>query len=108
MLDVTPRNSPPFKVPAGITMATIDPQSGGLATGACPRVATVPFLNGTAPTQICPLHGGMMPPPTLVAGPGTAMPPPPGVATAPGAAPTPATNGVFGALGNFLGSLFSH
>ena len=108
MLDVTPSNSPPFKVPAGITMATIDPQSGGLATGACPRIATVPFLNGTAPTQICLLHGGMMPPPTLVAGPGTAMPPPPGVATAPGAAPTPATNGVFGALGNFLGSLFSH
>jgi penicillin-binding protein 1B len=110
MLDVTPPSSPPFKVPAGITMATIDPQSGGLATSACPRIATVPFLNGTAPTQICPLHGGMMPPPTLVAGPGpsTAMPPPPGVATAPGAAPTPATNGVLGALGNFFGSLFSH
>ena len=110
MLDVTPPGSPPFKVPAGITMATIDPQSGGLATSSCPRIATVPFLNGTAPTQICPLHGGMMPPPTLVAGPGpsTAMPPPPGVATAPGAAPTPATNGVFGALGNFFGSLFSH
>ncbi len=109
MLDVTPPSSPPFVVPEGITMATIDPLSGGLATSACPRIATVPFLNGTAPTQICPLHGGMMPPPTLVAGPGpsTAMPLP-GVATAPGAAPTPATNGVFGALGNFLGSLFSH
>ncbi len=108
MTDVTARTSPPFAVPPGITMATIDPQSGGLATNGCPRVATVPFLNGTAPTQICPLHGGLMPPPTLVAGPGGAMPPPLGAATAPGAAPTPATNGLFGALGNLFGSFFSH
>jgi len=108
MLDVTPRNSPPFAVPDGVTMATIDPQSGGLATSGCPRVATVPFLNGTAPTQICPLHGGLTPVPTLVAGSGAAPPPPPGAATAPGAASTPATNGVLGAVGNFLGSLFSH
>ncbi len=108
MLDVTPRSSPPFAVPPGITMATIDPQSGGLATSGCPRIATVPFLNGTAPTQICPLHGGLAPAPTLVAGPGGAMPPPPGAAAAPGAAPTPATNGLFGALGNLFGSFFSH
>ena len=108
MLDVTPRNSPPFAVPDGVTMATIDPQSGGLATSGCPRVATVPFLNGTAPTQICPLHGGLAPAPTLVAGSGAAPPPPPGAATAPGAASTPATNGVLGAVGNFFGSLFSH
>jgi len=108
MIDVTPRTSPPFAVPAGITMATIDPQSGGLATSACPRTATIPFLNGTAPTQICPLHGGLAPAPTLVAGPGAAAPLPPGAAMAPGAASTPATNGLFGALGNFLGSLFSH
>jgi penicillin-binding protein 1B len=107
MLDVTPPTAEPFAVPAGITMATIDPQSGGLATSACPRTATVPFLNGTVPTQICPLHEGYAPAPTLVAGPG-AMAPPPGVATAPGAAPTPATNGLFGALGNLFGSLFSH
>jgi penicillin-binding protein 1B len=108
MLDVTPRNSPPFAVPDGVTMATIDPQSGGLATSGCPRVATVPFLNGTAPTQICPLHGGLAPAPTLVAGSGAAPAPPPGAATAPGAASTPATNGVLGAIGNFFGSLFSH
>lgn len=100
MLDVTPRSSAPFAVPPGITMATIDPQSGGLATSACPRTATVPFLNGTAPTQICPLHGGgMAPSPTSFAGPS---------APAPGAAPTPATNGFFGAVGNFFGSLFRH
>jgi penicillin-binding protein 1B len=101
MLDVTPRTSAPFAVPAGISMATIDPQSGGLATAGCPRIATVPFLDGTAPTQICPLHGGLAPSPALVAGPGTAAP---YGATAPGAAPTPATNGLLG----FLSSLFSH
>ena len=60
MLDVTPRNSQPFAVPDGVTMATIDPQSGGLATSGCPRVATVPFLNGTAPTQICPLQAASL------------------------------------------------
>ena len=32
-------------------------------------------LNGTAPTQICPLHGGLAPAPTLVAGSGAATPP---------------------------------
>ncbi|MGZ6253344.1 MAG: hypothetical protein ACXWM1_09785, partial [Candidatus Binataceae bacterium] len=64
--------------------------------------------NGTAPTQICPRHGGLAPAPTLVAGSGAAPPPPPGAATAPGAASTPATNGVLGAVGNFFGSLFSH
>jgi penicillin-binding protein 1B len=101
MLDVTPRTSAPFAVPAGITMATIDPLSGGLATAGCPRIATIPFLNGTAPTQICPLHGGLAPSPALVAGPSTAVP---YSATAPGAAPTPATNGLLG----FLSSLFSH
>ncbi len=106
MIDVTPRASPPFAVPTGITMATIDPQSGGLATSACPRTATVPFLNGTAPTRICPLHGGLAPAPTLVAGPGAAAPP--GAAMAPGAAPTPATNGLLGALGNLFGSFFNH
>jgi membrane carboxypeptidase/penicillin-binding protein len=106
MLDVTPPSSPPFAVPAGITMATIDPQSGGLATSACPRTATVPFLNGTAPTRICPLHGGLAPAPTLVANPGGA--PPPGITTASGTAPAPATNGLLGALGNLFGSLFSH
>jgi penicillin-binding protein 1B len=110
MVDVTPRTSAPFKVPAGITMATIDPQSGGLATSGCPRIATVPFLNGTAPTQICPLHGSLVPAPTLIAGSGAATPPiaAPGAATAPGVTPTPATNGVLGALGNFFGSFFSH
>ena len=49
MVDVAPRRFAAFHVPAGITMATIDPQSGGLATSACPRIAGVPFL--TAPRR---------------------------------------------------------
>ncbi len=106
MVDVTPRTSAPFAVPPGITMATIDPQSGGLATSACPRTDTIPFLTGTAPTRICPLHGGLMPSPTMVAGPGA--PPRADDTAAPGAAPTPATNGLFGSVGNFFGSLFGH
>jgi penicillin-binding protein 1B len=104
MLDITPAGSPDFKVPAGITMAAIDPQSGGLATSGCPRIAVLPFLNGTAPTQMCALHGGLMPPPTLVAGSSSPMP---GAAASP-ASGNPATNGVFGALGNFFGSIFHH
>jgi penicillin-binding protein 1B len=109
MTAVTPRTSAQFTPPAGITMATIDPQSGGLATANCPRAVSLPFLTGTAPTQICPLHGGVAPMPTLVAGPGAAVPPgAAGMAGAPGAAPTPATNGLFGSIGNFFGSLFSH
>src|SRR6202022_3460074 len=76
-----------------------DPLSGGLATAGCPRIATIPFLNGTAPTQICPLHGGLAPSPALVAGPGTAAP---YGATAPGAAPTPATNGLLRFLSSLL------
>lgn len=109
MTAVTPRTSPQFTPPPGITMATIDPQSGGLATPNCPRTATLPFLNGTAPTQLCPLHGGLAPMPTLVAGPGSAAPASaPGAPGVPGAAPTPATNGLFGSIGSFFGSLFSH
>ncbi len=105
MTEVTPRTSPPFTVPPGITIATIDPTSGGLATTNCPRVATVPFLSGTAPTALCPLHGGSAPLPTLIAGPGAATP---GAPAAPSAAPPPATNGFFGTIGNFFGSLVGH
>ena len=50
-----------FAVPPGITFATIDPSTGGLATPACPRTARLPFLYDTAPTAYCWLHGGMAP-----------------------------------------------
>lgn len=47
-----------FAQPAGVGTAVIDPQSGGLATDACPQVQTEVFLDGTLPTYVCHLHGG--------------------------------------------------
>ena len=60
MQDAAPADPEDFPEPSGITMATIDPESGGLATPACPRQIPLPFLIGTAPTQMCPLHGGIL------------------------------------------------
>ena len=96
--------------PPGITMVTIDPESGGTATPSCPRQVSLPFLTGTEPTQICPLHGGLFaagaPPPTS----GTANSSGPLVATAPSGLaepqPRPVTNSVFGSVGSFFDSLF--
>ena len=88
-------------------MAGIDPASGGLATPACPRVVKLPFLIGSAPTQQCPLHGGLlasMPPATApVESAPAAMGSP-----APSAVPSPTNSDVFGKIGSFFGSLFSH
>ncbi len=101
-----------FATPPGITMAAIDPETGGLATPACPHVWRLPFLSGTEPTQICPLHGGLMAPQPTTASAGLTMPlssPTTGAPTgAGGAVPGAASNGVLGAIGNFFGSLFGN
>ena len=87
-------------------MATIDPASGGLATPACPRTMSLPFLVGTAPTQQCSLHGGLLASlpnpmaPDLSSMP-AAMPMP-----TPNAMPSPTHSDVFGKIGSFFGSLF--
>jgi len=47
-----------FDVPEGVVTAQIDPQSGALATSACPQVTTDYYLLGTQPVQFCPLHQG--------------------------------------------------
>lgn len=47
-----------FDVPSGIVSAQIDPDTGLLATSACPHVITDYYLLGTQPTQFCPLHQG--------------------------------------------------
>jgi penicillin-binding protein 1B len=99
--------------PPGITMVTIDPASGGIATSACPRVQRLPFLDGTEPTRMCALHSGAsmasaassppsgaMPDSEMASGGGGGVTPP---STAP---PAPATNNVFGAIGHFFGSIF--
>jgi membrane carboxypeptidase/penicillin-binding protein len=102
--------------PPGIVMLSIDPASGGIATPACPRVQQLPFLEGTEPTQLCALHSGSSAPAATTVASGA----PGGSADTEAAngavsatpAPSPAagtaTNSVFGAVGNFFGSIFGH
>lgn len=85
-----------FEVPEGVVSAQIDPESGVLATSACPQVVTDYYLLGTQPVQFCPLHQGgsteiagwetSSPPQSQstlpnVPGPSTSLPPPPGTDT---------------------------
>lgn len=91
-----------FPVPDGIVMATVDRDTGALATAACPRVVSLPFLAGTRPTELCSLHGGLFSsaaPSPLPAAP--ASEPSPGVA-----AESVAPEGILDAIGRFFGSLF--
>ena len=92
-----------FARPKGITMALIDPSSGGLATTACPRSIAMPFLSGTEPTVFCALHGGA-PPAAPAASGATAAGVPPGVASA--VPPAAARGGVLRAVGGFFGRIF--
>jgi penicillin-binding protein 1B len=112
-------------LPAGITMLSIDPASGGIATPGCPRVQTMPFLEGSEPTRLCPLHSGFSSATTTAADSGLA----PGASTDTEAAdggassePGPesssesraesrtraASNGVLSAVGNLIDSLLGH
>ena len=45
-----------FRVPPGITMAEIDPESGYLATSACPQPFPEAFPDDLVPEKTCPLH----------------------------------------------------
>lgn len=58
--DSAPAVPSEFSRPAGIVMAGIDPESGGLATSSCRRSVSLPFLTGTAPMELCRLHDGAM------------------------------------------------
>jgi penicillin-binding protein 1B len=106
MVATAPDDAQDFPIPSGVEMATIDPASGGLATPACPRTMSLPFLVGTAPTQQCSLHGGLLASlpnpmaPDLSSMP-AAMPMP-----TPNAMPSPTHSDVFGKIGSFFGSLF--
>jgi penicillin-binding protein 1B len=46
-----------FAVPDQVIFAEIDPETGYLAGPGCPRTLNESFMPGTAPTQICPMHG---------------------------------------------------
>jgi penicillin-binding protein 1B len=61
-----------FEPPEGLVSAEIDPESGQIATNACPHVQTDYFIAGTQPIEACRLHGGNA---TQVAGWETPAPP---------------------------------
>ncbi|MBV8356323.1 MAG: PBP1A family penicillin-binding protein [Deltaproteobacteria bacterium] len=94
--------------PPGITMATIDPTTGGLATPSCPRVATLPFLSGTEPTQSCRRHSRIFAASTPLSPNPSTEPPSNSGALQPLPAPAAATNNVLGTIGNFFSGLFGH
>jgi penicillin-binding protein 1B len=106
MEDAAPAEPEDFPEPSGITMATIDPESGGLATAACPKQIPLPFLIGTAPTQTCPLHGGIFASAPAPANP--AMPTAPSAPPQPVASASPSSPDVFSAVGRFFKGIFSH
>jgi penicillin-binding protein 1B len=47
-----------FEVPDGVVSAEVDPDTGQLATSACPKPQTEYYLVGTQPTAFCALHMG--------------------------------------------------
>jgi membrane carboxypeptidase/penicillin-binding protein len=51
--------TPSFVVPAGITVAQIDPTTGKLATRYCPTTAPETFLTGTEPSPCTEHHAGI-------------------------------------------------
>ena len=52
------RNVSEFVAPSGVVSVPIDPESGQVATAACPKVRTEYFIEGTQPVESCRLHGG--------------------------------------------------
>jgi penicillin-binding protein 1B len=52
------RNPQPFDPAPGVVQIAIDPQSGELATAACPQTEEEYFVAGSEPTQYCESHGG--------------------------------------------------
>jgi membrane carboxypeptidase/penicillin-binding protein len=99
-------DSPDFPEPSGIVYATIDPQSGGLATSYCPRAIALPFLIGTAPTGICRLHAGLIASAPAAPVPAATTAPPAVALPEPSASPSPSSESVIGAVAGFFGRLF--
>ncbi len=56
MKEARPDTGIPFPTPKGIIKVQIDPTSGALATTNCPTTMEEVFLEGTEPTDYCPLH----------------------------------------------------
>ncbi len=47
-----------FPMPEGVQAVMIDPESLELATPSCPTTRSEVYVTGSAPTQLCELHGG--------------------------------------------------
>jgi penicillin-binding protein 1B len=47
-----------FSMPEGVQAVMIDPESSELATPSCPTTRSEVYVTGSAPTQLCELHGG--------------------------------------------------
>jgi 1A family penicillin-binding protein len=69
-------NVPPkiFPIPDGVVSVYINPQSGKLATAACPEKELETFISGTEPTEYCDQHGTGGEPLPAEGSPGTADP----------------------------------
>jgi penicillin-binding protein 1B len=52
------KNVADFEAPEGIQAVLIDPESSQLATTSCPATRAEVYVTGSAPTQLCELHGG--------------------------------------------------
>ena len=52
------KNVKDFDPPDGIQDVMIDPETSELATASCPTTRAEVYVNGSAPTQYCELHGG--------------------------------------------------
>lgn len=108
MAEAWPASHANFSVPSGITFAAIDPQSGDLATPGCPRALTLPFLAGTAPVALCPLHAGQaavarLPSPAVSDASPAAVNP--DAVSGQAVVPSP-SSGIVAAIKNFFGHLF--
>jgi penicillin-binding protein 1B len=47
-----------FEMPQGVQAVMIDPESSQLATSSCPVSREEVYVQGSAPTQLCEIHGG--------------------------------------------------
>jgi penicillin-binding protein 1B len=52
------KNVKDFDMPQGVQSVMIDPESSELATPSCPASRQEVYVTGSAPTQMCELHGG--------------------------------------------------
>jgi penicillin-binding protein 1B len=52
------KNVKDFEMPQGVQSVMIDPESSQLATPSCPASRQEVYVSGSAPTQMCELHGG--------------------------------------------------